>query len=141
MGVEPGPNGYSTAGLRDDARQWLIYQEPQMGAVMRALEMAALGMCGRVLARSSKRSARGVGNFMAKVAEARMRTMTQQGGVSEAAVLTVAAAMQFWQYGNDDPAAERAADEVYATVFQLDSRANGAGITGPGTIREAIRGD
>ena len=37
-------DGYSTAGLRDDARQWLIYQDPQMGAVMRAIEIAALSM-------------------------------------------------------------------------------------------------
>ena len=40
----PGPNGYPTNGLRDDGRQWLIYGEPQQGALVRGVEAAALAM-------------------------------------------------------------------------------------------------
>lgn len=129
-------------GLRTDERQWLIYGEEEIGALVRGLEAMALQMAGRVLAKNRIDGVRGIGNFMLRIADVRLREMLRNDGVQKVVVqhlekiMAVLSGKGIWE-----PAASRALDELYALTVHTDSRAMDAGIVGPGTIREAVRGD
>ncbi len=129
--------------LRTDDRQWLIYEtDGEVGGLVRGVEVMALVMAGKVFARHRVDGIRGIGHFMLRIANARMREMKKNGGAQEAVmdhlekILKVAVGGSPWT-----PDAERALDELYALTVYTDTRAKDAGIVGPGTIREAVRGD
>lgn len=134
-----------TRTLRRDFRQWLIYDEPSVGAVVRALEVVALGMVGRRFAQHQNISVRALGNVMARLAEARLRCalgLVKDVGTTPERRLAMEWAMQVAEWANNggvEPVG--ALDELHAAVFHLDSRLNSAGLAGPGWIRDLGRGD
>lgn len=133
---------YGTTGLRTDERQWLIYGEEQQGAVMRGLEAWALLLAGARMRQHPLLPLRAIGTFMRKVGEQRLAEMDRNDGAQRVVagqvkhLLGALAGRVPWTADTD-----RDADELYATVFHLDSRATGAGMTGEGTHRAAVRGD
>lgn len=131
--------GWSRGGLREDPRSWLIRGEPQIVAVIRALEVAALGMAGRILSKHVTPAVRAMGVFMVRLADGRIRTMREAGGAQEVAIDMMSRVMM--GLAGKRPMDEEALDEIYAVVFQADSHAQSVGIVGPGTLRSALRGD
>lgn len=143
-----GKNTYTAAeeSLRTDDRQWLIYEagDGKVGALIRGLEAMALQMTGRMLAKHPINGVRGIGHFMLRVSEARLRTMLKAGGAAAVVVKELSLVMAWLANAKRTPwtpDVARALDELYALTTHVDSRAMAAGITGPGTIREAVRGD
>ena len=129
--------------LRTDDRQWLVYEtDGEVGALVRGVEVMSLVMAGKVLARNRLDGIRGIGHFMLRIADARMREMRKNGGAQEVVmdllerILMVASGKSPWT-----PDVDRALDELYALTVYTDGRAKDAGLVGPGTIREAVRGD
>ena len=134
---------FDTGGLRSDDRQWLIYDDEALGAVMRGLEAWALAVCGNMLENHHHDPLRGIGSFMKKVANQRLVLMKRTGGAQEATadwVLLISKwAADKTPWTSD---VERALDEFHAAVYRLDSRVNGAGVVAPvGVHRQAVRGD
>ena len=128
--------------LRTDERQWLIYDDESLGAVMRGLEAWALKIAAQLLMPNRVDGLRGVGHFMDRVADARLRHMKKNGGAQEV-VADWILLISRWAAGKslETPEVTRALDEIYAATTRLDSRAMSAGIVGPGTHRIAVRGD
>ncbi len=129
--------------LRTDDRQWLIYEtDGEVGALTRGLEAMALQMAGQTLARNRIDALRGLGHHMIRVSDARLRTMLKNDGAQAVVVrhlqrlMRVASGKALW-----DSACTRALDELYALTVHTDGRAMAMGIVGPGTLREAMRGD
>lgn len=140
----PGPNGYPTNGLRDDGRQWLIYGEPQQGALVRGVEAMALSMAGQSLVRVGRKSnliaIRALGFFMVNLADARMRDALNAGDYRATVVGYLAKVTRFVA-GQAPPPDPQILDELHALTYQTDHRARSAGIRGEGTLRQLIRGD
>ena len=137
-----GDNGYSTTGLRTDERQWLIYGDEQVGALIRGLEAMALTMTGQTLRNTQLMPLRGLGTLMCRVADARFEAMYRNDGAQRVVVdhlRKVMAAMAGWTHWTPD--ALNALDELHATQTHTDSRAAGAGVLGPGHVRQTVRGD
>lgn len=132
-------------GLRTDERQWLIYDDETLGAVMRGLEAIALSIVGRSLQRNRVEAVRAIGHFMGRVADARFAEMERNDGAQQVAarhLRTIFGWLSRQQAtGLDLPAPQAELDQVYASVFRLDSRAQSAGVVGPGVHRQAVRGD
>lgn len=131
-------------GLRSDSRQWLIYDDEVLGAVMRALEAFALHIAGGPLSRHRRVEVRAVGHLMRRVAESRIVEMERADGAQRVAVHHLRAIFDWLgaeQRGLVLPPPAVELDEIHAAVFRLDSRAQSAGIGGPGVHRAAVRGD
>lgn len=132
------------SGLRTDERQWLIYDEEVLGAVMRGLEAFALHLAGGPLTRHRVGAVRAIGHFMRKVSDARLREMEKNGSAQEVVVEHIRRIFiwlgQEQNSGLALPEPE-GLDEIHAAVVRLDSRAKSAGVVGPGVHRLAVRGD
>jgi len=140
--VLPGKDGYATNGLRSDPRQWLIYDEETQGAMVRGLEAMAMQMVGQTLIRNKDIKVRAMGFTMLNLADARIRAaMKQQGSVRDTVMRHLAKIMGWLSSRGraEYPAVEL--DEIHAVLYQLDHRARSAGITGPGFLRDQVRGD
>jgi NADPH-dependent ferric siderophore reductase len=131
-------------GLRADDGQWLIEDEAAIGATVRALETFALGAIGQLWERHDDESVRALGNVMSRIGDARTRHML--GNLKQETTPEAAAAMRFiiqvagWMVGERDrPVA--ALDQLHAAAFAFDRDAASAGISGPGWLRELLRGD
>ena len=127
--------------LRTDERQWLIYGDEQVGALVRGLEATALYLAGGVLARHGTIGVRAIGNFMLRVSDARFREMLKNGGMQETVAQHFTKIMGWLGGGAWTPEIDEALDELYAVTVYSDGKAMSAGISGPGTVREAVRGD
>ena len=127
------------AGLRSDLRQWLIYDDETLGAVARALEVAALAMAGQTLMRRPEAPVRLLGKVMVRIASTRTNEMLRNDGAQRVAIGHTSKVLNWLAGKASFPADEL--DELHAAAFRLDSRAQSAGVQGPGTVREAIRGD
>jgi hypothetical protein len=131
--------------LRTDFRQWLIYDEPTTGAVVRALEVMALGMAGRTLSRHRTQSVRALGTIMMRLADARTKVMLgtvknwETNDEAEQAIKAVMTTGEWIGSGSDIAPIEL--DELHATVFHLDHRLNTAGVTGKSWVSGLGRGD
>lgn len=140
---------YPATPLRKDARQWLIYDDASVEAGVRALEQMSLGVVGRHYAAHPDQAMRGIANAMLKLSKARMEAglglIRGVGTTDELLEATRCATAVFDWLGSDPkdetpyPVAE--ADQLYALLFHLDSRLNGAGLSGPGIKRKLARGD
>lgn len=131
-------------GLRTDERQWLIYDDEALGAVMRGLEAFALHAAGGPLTRHPHQAIRAIGYFMQRVSSARVEEMRRNDGAQRVVVEHLEQIFQWLgrqQRGLLTPDPTQALDELYAAVFRLDSRAQSAGVVGPGVHRVAVRGD
>ena len=132
--------------LRKDARSWLIYDSENAEAAVRALEMIALGMVGQRYKDHPDLALRGIANSMLKLAKARVEVglglVQGEGTTDEIREATRCALAVFEYLGGSRPEYPVAeADQLYATLFYLDSRLKQAGLSGPGTLRETARGD
>ena len=139
--ILPGKDGFSTKGLRDDPRQWLIYDEETQGAMMRGLEVMALQMVGQTLRRNKESKVRAIGYLMLNVADARIRS-AEPGSKREQVIRHLALVMGWLsRRGPMDIATAEALDEIHATIYQMDHRFRSAGIRGGGKLRDMVRGD
>ncbi len=130
--------------LRTDERQWLIYEsgDGKVGALIRGVEAMALQMAGQTLAKHPVDGVRALGHFMLRVANARLRSMLRKGGAAAVVVKELSLVMAWLAHKAPwTPDVDRALSELYALTVHVDGRAQGAGIVGPGLIREAVRGD
>ena len=141
-------NGYNTSGLRSDARQFLIYDDETLGALMRGLEAWALQIAGRKLRGYRRgghklRPVNAMGSLMARVADARITEMVRAGGAQAVVADWLMVVSRYIADGQAvwTPDVDRAFSELHGLVARLDSRATGAGIVGPGVHRVAVRGD
>ena len=131
--------------LRLDTRQQMIYGGREMGAVIRGLEAWALMVLGTKLRNrgpNRNKALNGIGAFCQKVADQRLVEMKRNGGAQEV-VADWILIISKWAAGKSPltPDVARAMDEIYWTVFKIDSRVNNAGVRGPGIHRQAVRGD
>lgn len=134
-------------GLRTDERQWLIYDEEVMGAVIRGLEAWALMIAGTRLRKGHRgpdriKAMNAIGRFMQKIADQRLTEMKRNGGAQEQVADWILLVSK-WAAGKTlyTPDIGRALSEIYATIYHNDSRVNSAGVRGPGIHRQAVRGD
>lgn len=108
--------------LRQDERQWLIYQEDSVVPAVRALEVFAMLVAGPVLAKHPEQSMRALGNMMMRLGEHREELMLandETAGKHVAAILgSLVGAVN----------ADEAKDELHAALFWLDSTLKRAGI-------------
>lgn len=138
--VLPDKDGYSTKGLREDPRQWLIYDEETQGAMVRGLEAMALQMVGQTLSKNEDIKVRAMGFTMLNIADARIRSaMAQPGSTRDTVMKHLARIMGWLSRRATYPAVEL--DEVHAVLYQLDHRFRSAGIRGGGKLRDLVRGD
>lgn len=130
-------------GLRTDERQWLIYDDEVLGAVMRGMEAMALHLAGGPLTKHPSQPVRAIGHFMQRVAAARLAEMGKNDGAQAVTVHHLRTVFQWLGYQQRGLALPEPPelDELYASVFRLDSRAQSAGVVGPGVHRTAVRGD
>ena len=134
-------------GLRTDERQFLIYDDEVLGAVVRGLEAWALMIAGTRLREKHRgpervRAMNAIGAFMQKIAEQRVVEMQRNGGAQEQVVEWIFLISK-WVAGKSlwSPDIDRALDEIYGTITYNNSRVNSAGISGDGVHRIAVRGD
>ena len=127
--------------LREDDRQWLIYQEEPVTAGMEAIEVMALTVAGTLLAQNEHVEMRAIGNVMIHWADARQRTLDgEDASDAEHAAIALAKEVLDWMgNGGDEP--ESALEQLHAVAFQFDSTLSGAGIKGDGWYREIARGE
>lgn len=134
--------------LRKDGRQWLIYDDASVEAGVRALEAIALGIVGANYQNHPDLAMRGIANAMLKLSKARMEAgmgLIKGEDTTDELLEATRCAFKVFDYLGDRtettpyPIAE--ADQLYALLFYLDSRLNGAGISGPGIKRRLARGD
>lgn len=132
--------------LRTDERQWLIYGDEQIGAVIRGLEAWALMVLGTKLRNKGpnrNRPLNAIGALCQKIADQRLTEMKRNGGAQEVAADWILIVSK-WASRSDallTPDVSTALSEMQAVATYLDSRVNGAGILGPGVHRQAVRGD
>ncbi len=138
-------NGYNTGGLRSDARQWLIYDDEALGALIRGLEAFAMHMAAGPLLRHRVAAVRGMAMLMRRVANHRIAEMQKADGAQRVVVRNLTLIFEWLGYQQQGillPAPTDALDEIHATSTRLDSRAHSAGVGSPvGTHRRAVRGD
>jgi len=131
--------------LRTDERQHLIYDEEVIGATVRGFEAWALMYLGAKLRNSGPdriRSLNAIGAYMQKIARQRLVEMKRNGGAQEAVADWILIVSK-WAAGKTPltPDVARALDEFMGVARYTDSRGSGAGMSGPGVVRQAIRGD
>ena len=132
-------------GLRTDERQWLIYDDEVVGAVVRGLEALALHVAGGPLARHSHIGVRAIGSFMRRISERRFLEMERNDGAQR--IVAQHLRRIFEWIGSEQPGRVAlppptdALDEIYGAITYADSRAVSAGVVGPGVHRVAVRGD
>lgn len=125
-------------GLRTDSRQWLIYDDDTLGAVVRMSEAACLSIVGQRLARHPDIELRALGNLWMRMGEQRtMSHILDDSQLGEAA-RAMTEAMRYAFNGGPKPAV---LDELHAAAYRIDDKATGAGVVGPGVVRELVRGD
>lgn len=120
--------------LRQDERQWLIYQEESVVPAVRALEVFAMLVAGPVLAKHPEQSMRALGNMMMRLGEHREELMlanNETAGRHVAAILGSLVGV-----GN----ADEAKDELHAAMYWLDSTLKQAGIDTGSWMAEAALG-
>ncbi len=134
-------------GLRTDERQFLIYDDEVMGAVVRGLEAWALMIAGTRLRKGHRgqdrvRAMNAIGKFMQKLAAQRVVEMGRNGGAQEQVAEWIFIISK-WVADKTPwtPDVARALDEIHGTISHNDSRVNRAGTAGPGAHRIAVRGD
>ncbi len=134
--------------LRKDGRQWLIHDDVSIEAGVRALEMVSLGIVGTNYKNHPDLAMRGIANAMLKLSKARLEAgygLIKGEETTDELLEATRCAFRVFEYLGDRtgevpyPVAE--ADQLYALLFYLDSRLNGAGISGPGIKRKLARGD
>jgi len=134
--------------LRKDGRQWLIDDNDSIEAGVRALEAIALGIVGSNYQNHPDAAMRGIANAMLKLSRARMEAgmgLVKGEDTTPELLEATRCAFRVFDYLGDRkqetpyPVAE--ADQLYALLFQLDSRLNGMGLSGPGMKRKLARGN
>ena len=140
-----GDNGYNTGGLRSDARQFLIYDDEALGALMRGLEAFGMYLAAGPLLRHRVAAVRGMAHFMRRVANHRIAEMEKADGAQRVVVRNLTLIFEWLGYqqrGDDLPPPVDALSEIWATATRLNSRAMNAGVGDPvGVHRIAVRGD
>ncbi len=131
--------------LNTDERQWLIYDDDSLGAVIRGLEAWGLMVLGTRLRQTGPdriRALNGIGALCQKVANQRLVEMKRNGGAQEVAADWILLVSK-WSVGKTPltPDISRALSELHSVATRIDSRVNGAGVSGPGVHRQAVRGD
>lgn len=121
--------------LRQDERQWLIYQEDSVVPAIRALEVFAMLIAGPVLAQHPEQSMRALGNVMMRLGAAREESMLSNAEYETAGkhIAVILGSM----VGAVN--ADEAKDELHAAMFWLDSTLKQAGIKG-GWVADAAMG-
>ena len=128
--------------LRTDERSWLIYDDESLGAFARVLEMYSLSVTGQKLARHPDQRIRAIGTLMVRIGETRGVEMIRNDGAQRVAVEHMVLFGAFLAgLPHDESKLDEALNELHSLAFRLDSRANSAGIAGPGVHRLAVRGD
>lgn len=131
------------SGLRTDERQWLIYDEEALGAVMRGLEAFYMFIASGPLARDPDDAIRAIAHFGRRVAQSRIEEMKKNDGAQREMAHNLEVMFKWIGMRQKGMALPRPkeVDDIYAAVFRLDSRAQSAGVVGPGVHRIAVRGD
>jgi hypothetical protein len=124
--------------LRQDERQWLIYQEDSVTQAVRALEVFAMLIAGPVLAKHPEQSMRALGNMMIRLAAERESFMLKSDGLEATAGQHVATILGEIAGVAD---ASDAKDELHAAMFWLDSTLKNAGINTGSWMAEVALGN
>jgi hypothetical protein len=137
--------------LRTDERQWLIYQEPNVTAAVRAVESLCMAVAGPALARHPDEAIRALGHVAMALSEARtkwglgLNEADESPSELETAAYRAATATLRIIFDPSLAESERTklldeTGDLHAAMFWLDRRLNGAGTTGPGWYRDLARG-
>lgn len=131
--------------LRQDERQWLIYQETPVVAAVRGLEALCMHIAGQWLAQHPDVELRALGNVAQSLAQVRVRFGLGMMAGHEvpdelmAATGHVVAILGYLADGRDRPTVEES--EMHAAAYWLDSTLRRAGVAGDGWFRELARGE
>jgi len=128
--------------LRQDERQWLIYQEDSVIAAIRALEVLGLGLAAPYLATHGLISLRALGNVAAKLARTRIQIMlSSDNPYMRVAGEHVGTIFRVLADNPPESSDESALDELHAALFWFDSILNTAGTNGPNWFQSLARGE
>lgn len=119
--------------------QWLIYGDEELEGVVRALETEALAVLGEYLIRTGDFDRKRIGGILVKIANSRRQInlghtpQEEKDGTRH----MMEAVIRMLNVPDD----AEAVDKVHAALSYIDRRIGDAGTTGPGFIREIVRGD
>lgn len=137
----------SGLSMRQDERQWLIYQEEPVRAAVRAIEMLCMHLAGQWLAQHPDIELRALGNVAQRLAQVRVRfglgameghEVPDEMVAATGHVVTILAYLA-GEVANGRPAVEES--ELHAAAYWLDSTLSRAGVAGEGWFRALARGD
>lgn len=128
--------------LRQDERQWLIYQRESVVSAVRTLEVLAMLIAGPALAKHPDLSMRALGNMMIRLGAHREEYMLGTG-VGEPTDPEVVAGRHLATILGELAGiarADTARDELHAAMYWLDSELRAAGIKGGSWMAETALG-
>lgn len=128
--------------LRQDERQWLIYQEDSVVPAMRAVEVLAMLIAGPLLAAHPEISMRALGNVMLRLGAHREAYMlgSGEGHPSDPEVIAGRHLATILGELAGVARADVPRDELHAAMFWLDSQLQKAGIKGDNWVANVAMG-
>ena len=131
------------SSIRLDERQWMIFDEESVTAVVGAVEALLVGLGAAALRDHADQQVRAIGAFGEKLAETRLAHWSGQlaglepSEVQKQLVAHLYAVSAYLVDEGERP--ETALDDIQAALVWIDKRAKGAGVVGDGWYREIVR--
>ena len=128
--------------VRQDDKQWMIYQEEPVTDVVAAIETFLSGIGAAFLKNHEDIVMRAIGSFGESLTQTRLTHMNGQLGdlpstEMQKELVSHLIAISGYLAGDDRP--DEALDDIQAALVWLDKRSKAAGVVGPGWYREIVR--
>ena len=134
--------------IREDERQWLIYQEKPVTQVVAAVEAFLMNVGAYLLMNHPDQAMRAIGHAGERISETRLEHW--RGNLNrleptelQAQLVEYLDQVIEWMSQNPDgpevPRPDQALDEIQAALVWADKRGMAAGVVGEGWYREILR--
>lgn len=128
--------------LRQDEKQWMIYQEDSVKPAIDAVKSLLMALGAEALKSNPDLVLRAFGTFGEQVTDTHLRYWN--GGYSEKPdgrylVAGEHLARIYAWLSDEGERPDQALDELHAAVVWLNKRAKDAGVSGPGWYRDAVK--
>ena len=129
--------------IRTDERQWLIYEEESVSAVVGGIQAFFCLMGAHMASKHEDIAVRAMANAAERIVETQMshwlgKLKGLEPTEAQETVTRYLAEISAWM-GGEGERPDEALDEIWAALVWLDGRAKAAGVTGPGWYREIVR--
>ena len=129
--------------LREDERQWLIYSEEPVSAVVGGVQAFFCLLGAGMALKHEDVAVRAMANAAERIVRTQLAHWTGElQGLepteAQAKVAEYLAEVSEWLDGKRERPDE-ALDEIWAALVWVDGRAKAAGVSGPGWYREIVR--